>query len=294
VRLPGTPQDCGPLFELGWLKRQLQLGTPVFEGIETIPVERIIGTVHRGRDFDGCWHPLNARLAKIIADIEVAQPSALDEPIEVVRVDRAYFVADGHKRVALARRTGREFLDARINQVPTQFAVASEIEEQAIFRTARELEFRRHSGLEAAFPTVRFALTEIDGYGELFQAVQTHAFHLSEDADRIVSRGEVAEDWYTRDYLPTVANARAGIGSLIDSWTDADVYLAIQRQRIAWWGSECDATDCAAQELLVERQLAAARRRSLVGGLIRRDPADIPGASAARVLPLTDQPASDS
>ena len=25
-----------------------------------------------------------------------------------------------------------------------------------------------------------------------------------------------------------------------------------ERQRIAWWGSECDAADCAAQELLVE------------------------------------------
>jgi hypothetical protein len=291
VRLPGTPRECGPLFELGWLRRQLRLGAPVFEGIDMIPVERIIGTIERGRDFDACWHPLNVRLTKIIADIDAAQPSALDEPIDVVRVDRAYFVADGHKRVALARQTGREFLDARISRVPTPFAVApDEIEEQAVFRTARELEFRRHSGMEAAFPEVRFALTDIDGYGELFQAVQTHAFHLSEEADRIVSRDEVARDWYGHDYLPTVANARAGIGSLIDSWTDADVYLAIHHQRIAWWGSECDAADCAAQELLVERQLAAARRRSLVGGLLRRDPAAPDGTAAARVLPLSERP----
>jgi hypothetical protein len=145
--------------------------------------------------------------------------------------------------------------------------------------------------MEAAFPEVRFALTDIDGYGELFQAVQTHAFHLSEEADHIVSRDEVARDWYARDYLPTVANARGGIGSLIDSWTDADVYLAIHRQRIAWWGSECDAADCAAQELLVERQLAAVRRRSLVGGLLRRDPGVNEGTAAARVLPLSERPA---
>jgi hypothetical protein len=145
--------------------------------------------------------------------------------------------------------------------------------------------------MEATFPEVRFALTDIDGYGELFHAVQIHAFHLSEKAGNIVPRGEVATDWYTRDYLPTVANARSGIGILIDSWTDADVYLAIHRQRIAWWGSECDAADCAAQELLVERQLAAARRRSLVAGLLRRDAGE--GTAAARVLPLADQPASD-
>src|SRR5215210_6420032 len=196
MRLPGTPRECGPLWELGWISRQLGLGTPVLEGTDTVSVSAIIGTVERGRDFDACWQPLHPQLAKTLADIEAASPSSLDEPIDVIRVDRAYFVTDGHKRVALARRTGREFIDARVSQVPTPYTITSEVEQEAIFRTARELEFRRHSGLLETFPDVRFALTEIDGYGELFQAVQTHAFHLSEAADRIVSREELARDWY--------------------------------------------------------------------------------------------------
>ncbi len=287
MRLPGTPRECGPIWELGWVSRQLQLGRPVPEGTETIPVASIIGTVERGRDFDGCWHPLNPRLAKALDDIEAASSATLDHPIDVIRVDRAYFVNDGHKRVALARRTGREFLDATVSRVQTTYTVGPDIEEEAVFRTAREFEFRRHSGMAATFPDVRFALTDLDAYGELFQAVQTHAFEMSEHAGRIVDRDEVARDWYATDYQPTVAAARAGVGQYIDNCSDADIYLAIQRRRVAWWGSECDDTDCAAQELLVEQQLAAARRRSLIGFL--RAPAGGTNPEP-ELLPLSEQP----
>src|SRR5688572_23449377 len=99
MRLPGTPHECGPLLELGWISRQLDVGMPIDEGVDTIPVACIVGSVQRARDFDACWHPLHPPLEKVIADIARAAPPGLEEPIDVVRVDRAYFVRDGHKRV---------------------------------------------------------------------------------------------------------------------------------------------------------------------------------------------------
>lgn len=282
MRLPGTPHECGPLLELGWLSRQLHLGAPIPEASETIPVAQIIGTVQRGRDFDACWHPLNPRLKKLIDDIDAAQPGALDEPIELVRVDRAYFVTDGHKRVALAHRTGREFLDARVSRVPTPYAVTADLDEQQILRTAREGEFRRHSGLDEAYPDVRFVLTEIDAYGELYAAVRKTAFEMAEAAGRIVPWPDVARHWYESDFVPVVESARATVGSLIASCSDADIYLAIHRQRLAWWGSDCDAIECAAEQLLAERRVDAARRGSILDGIIGR-----PTATTPEVLPLT-------
>ena len=284
MRLPGTPHECGPLLELGWISRQLDLGTPIDEGVATIPVAQIVGSVQRSRDFDSCWHPLNPRLTKQIRDIGRAEPPGMDEPIDAVRVDRAYFVRDGHKRIALARRTGREFIDARVSRASSAFAVGAEIDEEAVLRTAREYEFRRHSGLAEALPDVRFALTEIDGYGELYAAIRVHAFDMSEADDRIVPWSEVSVDWYRSDFLPTVSEARRTIGSLIGGLSDADIFLAIHRKRLAWWGSECDAIECAAQELLVERQMAAAR-----GGALRRLIGGTTGetGSHAPLLPLS-------
>jgi hypothetical protein len=286
MRLPGTPHECGPLLELGWISRQLDVGMPIDEGVDTIPVACIVGSVQRARDFDACWHPLHPPLEKVIADIARAAPPGLEEPIDVVRVDRAYFVRDGHKRVSLARRTDREFIDARVSRAPSPYALEAQVDEEAVLRTARESEFRRHSGLAETLPDVRFALTEIDGYGELYAAIRIHAFDMSEEQNRIVPWTEVASDWYASDYRPTVEDARGSIGQLIDSMTDADIFLTIHRRRQAWWGSECDAVECAAQELLVEQQMAAARK-----GTLRRLVLGSPGerASRAPILPLADE-----
>jgi hypothetical protein len=249
-------------------------------------VAQIIGRAQRARDFDSCWHPLHPRLAKQLDDIRNARPAGLDEPIDVVRVDRAYFVRDGHKRVALARREGREFIDADVSHAQTSYAVTADLDEQAILRTARESEFRRHSGFRAALPEVRFALTDIDAYGELYAAVRAHAFEMAEAAGgRIVPWPDVARDWYESDYLPTIAEARTTIGRLIDACSDADVYLSIYRRRLAWWGSECDAIDCAAQQILAERQVVAARNRSLLSGVLSRRNG---GTPTATVLPLSE------
>jgi hypothetical protein len=272
------------MLELGWLSHQLDLGAPIDEGVATIDVRTIVGSVQRSRDFDACWHPLHRRLAKLIDDIDSAQPPEIDLPIEVVRVDRAYFVRDGHKRVALARRTGREFLDARVWHARSRYAITPDaLAEDVVLRTARESEFRRHSGMAAAHPEARFALSDIDTYGELFDAVRAHAFEMAEAAGRILPWPEVARDWYETVYLSTVASAREHVGSLVEAMTDADLFLTIHRQRIAWWGTECEALDCAAQEVVTERQLAVARRRGLRALFAGHPDAALPNAL---LLPL--------
>jgi hypothetical protein len=284
MRLPGARHDCGPLLELGWVSRQLRLSQPIGEGVETVPVASIIGTVNRGRDFDGCWHPSEPRLATRIDEIAAATPAGIDEPIEAVRVGRAYFVVDGHKRVALAKRTGREFLDARVSRLPSPYELSPQTETVAILRTAREGEFRRHSGLGAAVPEARFALTEIDDYGELFESVQAHALGMVEALGRLPSREEIGADWYRSAYLPTVDRAREQLGDLLVPCTDADIFLLMHRQRLAAWGGECDAPECLPEQVRLRKRLEARRRGRLARLLPRGDPKD-----PAPLLPLREE-----
>ncbi|MDQ4035039.1 MAG: hypothetical protein M3153_03840 [Chloroflexota bacterium] len=287
MRLPGTNHDCGPLLELGQIQRQLRLSPAVTEGEATIPLAQIIGTVGRGRDFDGCFQPLHPALRKRIDEIVQASPASLDEPIEVVRVDRAYFVADGHKRVAIARRTDGEFIDARVSHMPSPYALTADVEGEAIERTAREGEFRRHSGLGEAVPHARFALTDISAYGELLIAVQSYSYDRVVSLDHALAPREAARLWYDEKYLPTVASGMEAAGGLLDSITEADVYLTLHRQERASWGGECADPECVADMLLAEQRRAAAAARSPLDRVLNRDPK--PRNAPAVLLPMADE-----
>jgi hypothetical protein len=274
--------------ELGQIQRQLRLDPPHFEAIDTIVVAQVIGTVGRARDFDGCWRPIHAALRKRIDDIVDASPSSLDEPIEVVRVDRAYFVADGHKRVAIARRDGREFIDARVSHMASPYALTPEVEEAAIERTARESEFRRHSGLADGVPDARFALSDVACYGELLIAVQSYSYDRVIALGRAVPPAEAARLWYEDKYLPTVATGQEAVGGLLEAITEADVFLALHRQERAAWGGECGDPECVADMLLAEQRRIAARARSPLDRLLNRDPE--PKNAPALLLPLAGDP----
>jgi hypothetical protein len=287
MRLPGTNHDCGPLLELGQIQRQLHLDPPVDEGTATIEVANIIGSVGRAHDFDGCFHPIHTALSKRIDDVHKAAPPALEEPIEVVRIDRAYFVADGHKRVALARRDGREFIDAVVSHMPSRYVLTPEVEREAIERTAREGEFRRHSGLADGVPDARFALGDVTTYGELLIAVQSYSFDRVLALGRALPAAEAARLWYENKYLPTVATGREATAGLLDSMTDADVFLALHRQERSTWGGECAELECLADMLLAEQRRAAAATRSPIDRVLNRDPR--PKDSPALLLPMAGE-----
>jgi hypothetical protein len=116
-------RDCGPLLELSDVSARLGLDGRSDGGFQTIPIDAIVGTVDRCCDFDRCFHARRGDLPKRVAAIARVFPDGAFPPIEVVAVDRAYFVADGHKRVAAARARGVATIDAHVIRMPSPVAV---------------------------------------------------------------------------------------------------------------------------------------------------------------------------
>lgn len=213
---------------------------PQLEGEETIRTDHIVGTVGRAADFDRCFQPRTQRLARRIREIRSARPGGIDAPIDVIRVDRAYFVSDGHKRVSIAREAGQEFVDARVSSAPTRYEVLPSVTSAEIDLTAQEERFRRATGLATAVPVARFAVSETEGYPELREALESYGYELIQRLGRVVSREEVAAMWYECVYLPTVRAAqRARMTELLRCAAEADLFLALHQQSRRLWGTEC-------------------------------------------------------
>ena len=270
MRLPGS-RDCGDLIMFEEVRRRLHLGAPVIEGPETIRVDDIIGTVGRGGDFDGCFNPREPRLAARIREIRVRNPNAFNEPIDVVRVDRAYFVSDGHKRVSIAKETGIEFIDAQVSRAPSMYELGPGVDADSINLTSREQQFRQETGLMTAVPGARFAVSESVGYPELQEALESYAYELSQRLGRLLSRQEGAALWYECVYRPTVTAAqKARLPELLSVWTEADLFLALHKQSRQLWGTECRPAQDEADHLVAKVVDKLNPDPSAIGKLVHR------------------------
>src|ERR1044071_4884199 len=77
------------------------------KGMQTIPVDSIIGSVGRYTDFTRTFLPRHAKAQQRWANVKAATLDPLGQglqPIEVYKVSDVYFVIDGNHRVSIARR----------------------------------------------------------------------------------------------------------------------------------------------------------------------------------------------
>jgi hypothetical protein len=86
-------------------------------GIRAIPIERVVGSVGRWSDFDRSFRPTCRvqrdrvdELGRVFTDREFP-------PVGVYELEGAYFVLDGHHRLALARERGRLDIDAEVTRI---------------------------------------------------------------------------------------------------------------------------------------------------------------------------------
>jgi hypothetical protein len=222
--------DTAGLLDFGVVERRLHLGTRLRSGRREVALAEIVGSVNRSRDFDARFRPRTRALRGLIRDLAAARPDVADLPIALLQVDHAYFVEDGHKRLAIAAAAGRTFIDADVDRFETRFHVDARTTRDEIEATHAETSFREVTGLDRAAPGERFPLSDRDCYLELAESIKAHSYDLSRDQGRVVSAAEAAEHWLTVVFRPVIGLARStDAARLLDSATDADLFLLFRR-----------------------------------------------------------------
>ncbi len=90
-------------------------------GLQTIPLDSIVGTVDRGREFDRRFRPTSSKVRGRWERIATAMRRGESlPPIDVYRIGDLHFVKDGHHRVSVARALGHDVIDAYVTEVQTE------------------------------------------------------------------------------------------------------------------------------------------------------------------------------
>ena len=86
------------------VRRELVANNRLQRGTRVVEVNQIVGSVGRWRDFDRSFLPARASVGHKWKRIDRAFQRGEDlPPVELYEIGDAYFVADGHHRVSVAR-----------------------------------------------------------------------------------------------------------------------------------------------------------------------------------------------
>jgi len=90
-------------------------------GLRTVPLDAVVGTVGRARDFDHRFRPRASADPRRWQWLDrAARTGEFVGPVELYRVGDRHFVRDGHHRVSVAKALGRTTIDAYVTEVLTR------------------------------------------------------------------------------------------------------------------------------------------------------------------------------
>jgi hypothetical protein len=199
-------------------------------GLQVIPLDSIVGSVDRSREFDRRFRPTSKRVRDRWQRIAEAQRRGQAmPPISVYRIGDMHFVEDGHHRVSVARAQGRRDIDGYVTEVLTEVDPDSGLRPSDLPLKSHERVFYERVPLPAEARS-RIQLSDPWDYGRLAVCVEAWGFRAMQAVGQFLTREQVAEKWFREDYEPIVADLREArlIGP---RETETEAYMRIVGQR---------------------------------------------------------------
>ena len=222
------------LLPLDEVRRRLRIVGQSYLGIVSIPVGQVVGSLDRTADFDRDFRARRGGSRQRMAGLRAAFPDGAMPPIEAYEVGGAYFVSDGHHRVALARERATDFIDAEVTRLETNYELPPGVDVAQLVHTEQQRVLLEESGLARARPDVVIEFSRPGGYPELLELVKAHGYDLARRKGSLPTAEEVAADWYDGVFEPGVAALRReALPDIYSYKTDADLFLWVYQRRRA-------------------------------------------------------------
>lgn len=188
------------------VRSRLHLHEEHYEGVRDIPLDNIVGSVGRYKDFTATFLPKNSKLKERWSRVYalVNSPEG-PPPIELYKVGDAYFVRDGNHRVSVARQLGAKTIQAHVVALPTTVPLRPGMSMRQMEAAEAYANFLGETGLTRAVPEHEsIELTAPARYHELMGHIFLHERVLEKLWGRALTTEEATADWYHSIYKPAI------------------------------------------------------------------------------------------
>jgi len=220
------------MLSLGDIRSLLRPDSETYKGMRTVPIERIVGSEGRYRDFNKAFLPKHDKLMRRWMSVDEAHyRNIILPPIKLFEIGGAYFVRDGNHRVSVAKAQGAEFIDAEVISLSSEIPLAPDMTRDQIKRAVIEFEKRRFfqaTKLDRDRPDCSLEFTEVGRYDEILSHIREHKWYINLDQTEEIPFEEAAVSWYDKVYAPIIAIIReTRLISRFPGATEADLYVYI-------------------------------------------------------------------
>jgi len=221
--------ESNDLLPFDAVKDRLPIQGQHYIGLCQVPIDQIVGSMGRYRDFDRAFVPLQKRTKDRWVSIDKAHYESISLPaVELYKMGDIYFVRDGNHRVSVARERGQLIVDAFVTEIdiPVPLTIDDELADLELKGDyARFIEQTRLSQLR---PEADLELTLPGEYKRILEHISVHRWYLGEQRNTDVPYPEVVVSWYDNVYSPLARIIQdQNLVSHFPNRTVGDLYLWI-------------------------------------------------------------------
>jgi len=222
--LAGHPQD---LLSFAEVREKLHLGGPVYRGVQDVPLDQIIGSVDRYRDFDRLFLPKSPHIEDKWDRINRAwyREESLP-PVMLYQVGEVFFVIDGHHRVSVARSHGQPTIEAEVRECRARVPLTPDIDADSLERLGDRVDFLERTRIDVLRPDSRIETTLLGGYDRLLEHIAVHRYFMGLEQGREIPEDEAVTHWHDSLYAPVASMAESSeLMAELPGRTPTDMYL---------------------------------------------------------------------
>ena len=218
------------------IKKGFELYKQKYLGFQTIPIDVIVGSFDRYKDFDRYFLPKKAHLQQRWAKIHnLIARDVLLPPVKLYKIGEIYFVIDGNHRVSVSKKLGVKYIDAEVIEFITDISITPNMEPKEIFILAEREKFLNVTGLKQNRPEIKIRITVPGQYDFLLSQIDKLLVQLNENKkadEKLTTFKETSLIWYDHIYLSAIEIIKNyGILEKFPNRTKTDLYVWINEHK---------------------------------------------------------------
>ncbi|GHV58059.1 transcriptional regulator [Spirochaetia bacterium] len=200
--------DQNRLLSFNDVKEILKPKNQVYQGMQVVPINRIVGSEGRYRDFTKFFLPRANHLKNRWERVDMAALQDIALPaIQLYEIGGVYFVRDGNHRVSVARAQGVEMIDADVISLSSEITIdpgmSTDQLKEAVIALEKKIFYEKTDfGKLTGCDDLNFTMP--GRYDVIYNHILVHKYFMNQGIEEEIPFADALVSWFKEVYSPVI------------------------------------------------------------------------------------------